>query len=257
MVLEMFNPVSHPLFVSVVSIGVFWIGARIGAISHARQKAPDESIFDDFKLILGATLTLLGLIIGFTFSMAVSRYDQRKNLEEEEANAIGTEYVRTDLLPASDAARAHTLLKNYLDQRILFYKTSDEQLLGHINAQTAELQAKMWSTVSGPASEQSTIMAALVVAGMNDVLNSQGYTQAAWWNRIPVAAWCFLITIGIFCNVLVGYVARDRSALLFWILPSVLAISMFLIADIDSPRHGVIRVNPQNLESLANSLRSQ
>jgi len=91
---------------------------------------------------------------------------------------------------------------------------------------------------------------------MNDVLNAQGYTQAAWWNRIPVAAWCLLITIGIFCNVLVGYVARGRSALLFWILPIVLAVSVFLIADIDSPRHGVIRVHPQNLESLANSLRA-
>src|SRR4029077_15189203 len=103
----MFNPVSHPLFVSVVSIGIFWVGARIGAICHSRQREPDESIFDDFKLILGATLTLLGLIIGFTFSMAVSRYDQRKNLEEEEANAIGTEYVRADLLPTTDAARVH------------------------------------------------------------------------------------------------------------------------------------------------------
>jgi hypothetical protein len=91
---------------------------------------------------------------------------------------------------------------------------------------------------------------------MNDVLNAQGYTQAAWWNRIPVAAWNLLITIGILCNVLTGYVSQDRSALLFWILPIVLAISLFLIVDIDSPRHGVIRVHPRNLESLASSLRS-
>ena len=252
----MFNPVNHPLFVSVVSIGVFWVGARIGSISHARQREPDETMFDDFKLILGATLTLLGLIIGFTFSMAVNRYDQRKNLEEEEANAIGTEYVRADLLPTTDAARVHTLLKSYLEQRILCYTTSDVQLLEHISIQTAQLQTEMWSSVSGPASQQPTVLAALVIAGMNDVLNAQGYTQAAWWNRIPVAAWCLLITIGMFCNLLVGYVARDRSALLFWILPIFLAISVFLIADIDSPRYGVIRVHPQNLESLANSLRS-
>ena len=90
---------------------------------------------------------------------------------------------------------------------------------------------------------------------MNDVLNSQGYTQAAWWNRIPVAAWILLISIGIFCNVLIGYIAHDRIAFPFWILPIFLAISLFLIADIDSPRRGVIRVNPQNLESLKDSLR--
>ena len=68
-----------------------------------------------------ATLTLLALIIGFTFSMALNRYDQRKIYEEEEANAIGTEYLRAELLPAADAAKVRTLLLNYLDQRVLFY----------------------------------------------------------------------------------------------------------------------------------------
>jgi len=92
---------------------------------------------------------------------------------------------------------------------------------------------------------------------MNDVLNSQGYTQAAWWNRIPIAAWALLMIISIFCNILVGYVAHGRSAFLFLILPIALSISLFLIADIDSPHYGIIRVAPQNLESLVESLHSQ
>jgi hypothetical protein len=96
----------------------------------------------------------------------------------------------------------------------------------------------------------------LVIAGMNDVLNSQGYTQASWWNRIPIAAWTLLLTIGIFCNVLVGYVAQGRSSFLLLILPISLSISLFLIADIDNPGHGAIRVYPRNLESLATSLQS-
>jgi hypothetical protein len=86
----MFNPLHYPIFMFVGSVALFWPGARIGATFHARYGESDEITFTDFKLVLGATLTLLGLIIGFTFSMAVSRYDQRKNLEEEEANAIGT-----------------------------------------------------------------------------------------------------------------------------------------------------------------------
>jgi hypothetical protein len=64
-----------------------------------------EDLREDFSVILSATLTLLGLLIGFSFSMAISRYDERKNYEEAEANAIGTEYVRADLLPAADAAK--------------------------------------------------------------------------------------------------------------------------------------------------------
>jgi len=92
---------SRPLFISVVSLAVFWVGARIGSISHARQSKPDESMFDDFKLILGATLTLLGLIIGFTFSMAVSRYDQRKILKNRKPTRLGRSMCgRTYCLPA-------------------------------------------------------------------------------------------------------------------------------------------------------------
>jgi hypothetical protein len=108
-----------------------------------------------------------------------------------------------------------------------------------------------------PAEARATPITALVVSGMNDVLNSQGYTQAAWWNRIPTAAWLLLVAICIFCNLLMGLVARGKSAFLFVILPVALAISLSLIADIDSPRRGFIHVRPQNLESLTESMRSQ
>jgi hypothetical protein len=88
-------------------------------------------------------------------------------------------------------------------------------------------------------------------------LNSQGYTQAAWWNRIPKSAWALMITIAVCCNLLIGYGARSagaKSGLLF-VLPLVVSISFLLIADIDSPRSGFIHVTPQNLVSLAGSLQ--
>jgi hypothetical protein len=253
----MFNPFDYPLLILVVTLPIFWISAWIGVSFRARQQDLKDDSRDDFGLLIGATLTLLGLIIAFTFSMAVSRYDQRKNYEEQEANAIGTEYVRADLLPAADAAKARALLRSYLDQRLLHYQSRNEQELQQINAQTARLQSEMWSTVATPAAAQPTPVAALILAGMNDVLNSQGYTQAAWWNRIPLAAWTLLMTISIFCNLLVGYSAHGRSAFLLLILPIALSLSLFLIADIDSPRRGVIRVHPYNLESVAASLHSQ
>jgi hypothetical protein len=124
--------------------------------------------------MLSATLTLLGLLIGFSFSMAISRYDQRKNYEEAEANAIGTEYVRADLLPTVDAAKVRALLRSYIDQRILFYKTRDKQKLLQINADTAQLQSELWSAVRAPAASQPMPVSALAISGMNDVLNSQG-----------------------------------------------------------------------------------
>jgi hypothetical protein len=92
-----------PFFVLLISFVVLWLSARIGAEFRKQQHLEDD-LRHDLDLIVGATLTLLGLIIGFTFSMAVSRYDQRKNYEEAEANAIGTEYLRADLLPDAEQA---------------------------------------------------------------------------------------------------------------------------------------------------------
>jgi hypothetical protein len=250
--------VNLPPVVFVVSLVVLWLSEWIGSSFRKRRRNVEDDERDDFNLVAAATLTLLGLIIGFSFSMAISRYDQRKNYEESEANAIGTEYVRSDLLPAADAARARALLRSYLDQRILFYGTRDDRELQQINAATAQLQTDLWSVVQAPAIKQPTPVIALAVSGMNDVLNSQGYTQAAWWNRIPSAAWCLMGAIAIFSNLLIGYGVRrsETKALLFLILPIVVSISFFLIADIDSPRRGIIRVHPQNLESLSQSLHA-
>ena len=208
----------------------------------------------DFDVVQAATLTLLALIIGFSFSMAVTRYDQRKNYEEAEANAIGTEYVRADLLPTEKAARARELLVRYLERRIMFYQARDPRSLGQINEATTKLQGELWSTILDAANAQPTPVVALAVSGMNDVLNSQGYTQAAWWNRIPVAAWVMMGLIAVTSSLMVGYGARRRSALLF-VLPIVVSIAFLLIADIESPRGGIIRVLPQNLILLSQSIK--
>ncbi|MGB2663762.1 MAG: hypothetical protein WAK48_07155 [Candidatus Acidiferrum sp.] len=247
----------YPFLVFALSFILMWLAARIGSLFRRRGNNLEEDAYQDFDLVVAATLTLLGLIIGFSFSMASSRYDQRKNYEEAEANAIGTEYVRADLLPASDRANVRALLRNYLDQRVLFYETRDESALRKIDADTAQLQTEMWSAVYAPAGAQPTPLLALAVSGMNDVLNSQGYTQAAWWYRIPSAAWCLMMAIALISNLLVGFDSHrtKQEAVRTLLLPLVLSIAFLAIADIDSPRRGVIRVIPQNLITLAQSLR--
>jgi len=247
---------NFPLLVLAVSFVVLLLAAWIGDFLRKRVRPVADEERDDYSVVLGATLTLLGLLIGFSFSMAVSRYDQRKNYEEAEANAIGTEYVRADLLPVEDASRVRELLKKYLDQRILFYTTRSPQRLEKINSDTAELQKELWSAVKSRTA-QPTPLVALAISGMNDVLNSQGYTQAAWWNRIPIPAWGLMVTIAFCCNLLIGYGARRREARIFLILPFAVSIAFCLIADIDSPHAGAIRVAAHNLVSLAQALQSQ
>jgi hypothetical protein len=253
------NLVGHPFLVLALSFFLMWLSARIGLLVRKSQTTLSEGVHEDLDIIVTATLTLLGLIIGFSFSMAITRYDQRKNYEEAEANAIGTEYVRADLLPAPDRSNVRALLRKYLDQRVLFYDMRDENALRQIDATTAQSQIELWSAVQTPAAAQPTPVLALTISGMNDVLNSQGFTQAAWWNRIPLGAWFLMLAVGMCSNLLIGFDSHraGRSAIRLLVLPFILCIAFYAIADIDSPRRGVIRVHPQNLISLVQSLQGK
>lgn len=247
----------HPILLGVVTFVAMWLAAWLGAAYVRRRYALEEKVREDFGVIQAAALTLLGLIIGFSFSVATGRYDQRKNYEEAEANAIGTEYVRADLLPPDAGAKVRTLLRDYTDQRIAWYETRDDKAVRAIDQRIAHLQSELWAAVVPAASTQPTYITGLAVSGMNDVLNSQGYTQAAWLYRLPVAAWALMTVIAIGCNALIGYGSHGRpnGDRLLLILPILLAIAFTLIADIDAPRHGLIQVDPVNLMSLADSLR--
>jgi len=247
---------SHPIIFFIVSLVMMTLSGWAGYAVLRRSNPLDGAVREDFGIVQSATLTLLALVIGFSLSMAVGRYDQRKNYEEEEANAIGTEYLRADLLPASEAAAVRSLLPKYLEQRILYYQMRDPERLAEIDSTTTRLEGDLWSAVKTSATTQPNPVTALAIAGMNDVINTQGYTQAAWWNRIPLAAWSLMIVIGVFCNLLVGYGTRSVNLKMRFLLimPLIVSLSFMLIADIDSPRNGIIRVVPQNLISVAQSM---
>ncbi len=250
----MSSGVDNPLVVFVAALVVQWSAAYLASLARSRRRRLGSDDQHDFDSIQAATLTLLGLLIGFSFAMAVSRYDQRKTYEEAEANAIGTEYVRADLLPAADAERVRQLLRQYLDQRIAFYLARDADEVGRIDAEAAKLQSELWSAVQRAAGAQPSPVLALAVAGMNDVLNAQGYTQAAWWNRIPGAAWTLMGLIAVFSNLMIGFGERRKGSMLLVVLPIVISVAFMLIADIDSPRGGLIRILPQNLLAASRSM---
>ncbi|HEY2049496.1 MAG TPA: hypothetical protein VGH03_09145 [Caulobacteraceae bacterium] len=249
----------HPIFLFLVSLAVLWLATWVGGSIVGRRWILDDDSRADHTSMVGAILTLLGLIIGFSFSMAVSRYDLRKSYEQAEANAIGTEFVRADLLPAADAQRVRVLLTNYVDLRIRNYVVHDQAEIGRLKAQTSRLEDQLWAAVRDSATTHQPPMALLVMSGMNDVFNTQRYTQAAWWNRIPRSAWFLMSAIALAGCTLIGFGARafKTAAYFIWVLPAVISISFFLIADMDDPRGGLIRVRPQNLVDLAQSMQSR
>src|SRR5271163_2709759 len=120
------NLTHDPLLLFVVSFATLSVIAVAGSLLGRRYPTAADEQNEHLGVILAATLTLLSLIIGFSFSMAANRYDQRKNFEEAEANAIGTEILRADFLPPTDAANVRELLAEYTGLRIQFYLNKDD-----------------------------------------------------------------------------------------------------------------------------------
>ncbi len=103
---------NHPVWIFLFSCCILTISAWLGTYIRRRRRDSTGAWRDDLGVVEAATLTLLALIIGFSFSMAVDRYNQRKIYEEDEANAIGTEYLRVGLLQAADVVKVRGLLVN-------------------------------------------------------------------------------------------------------------------------------------------------
>jgi hypothetical protein len=246
--------IDNPFAVFAIALVTQCGAAFAGDFLRRRVRPLKKDERTDFDTVLAASLTLLALIIGFSFSMAVNRYDQRKNYEEAEANAIGTEYLRADLLPAEEATRVRQFLKMYVDQRINFYLGNNrgDQTAG---SDPVKVQNELWSSVVHAAAAQPSPVLALTVSGMNEIFNAQADTRAAWLNRIPTAAWALMVLIAIFSNLLLGYRDRSSGSLALLVLPVIASIAFFLIADIDSPYLGTISVVPHNLMSTSEAMK--
>jgi hypothetical protein len=247
--------IDNPFAVFAIAVIAQWGAAFLGDLLRRSLRPLKKDERNDFDTVLTATLTLLALIIGFSFSMAVTRYDQRKNYEEAEANAIGTEYLRADALPAEAAASVRQFLKVHVEQRINFYN-SNGQPRQEVGPDPAKVQDALWSSVLGAAGAQPNPVLALTLSGMNDVFNTQADTKAAWLNRIPTGAWVLMMLIAIFSNLLLGYRERSSGRLALLVLPVIASIAFFLIADIDSPYVGVISIVPHNLIATSEAMGS-
>ncbi len=245
----------HPLGLFALSLPGLWVVAFGGYFAQKVARPLRREEQDEFKTVQGATLTLLALIVGFTFAMSVSRYDLRMNLEESEANAIGTEIFRAQLLPAASRTALEQALRAYLDRRIAFYSSGEPTESALLAREEARLQSDIWAIVRDAAAVQPTPIVALAVAGANDVLNAQGYVAAAWANRIPVHAWQLMALIAAACSGLLGFGGQRFNAFLLLVVPATISVSFLLIAEIDSPRGGLIRIEPANLVSVAQSLK--
>ena len=131
----------------VISIGLFLLATEAGFLLGRRSQAAigDHSLAQIYT-IQGATLGLLALLLGFTFSMAMSRYDTRKQMIMDESNAIGTTFLRAQLLPEPPRQEVSNLLRRYVEVRLEFYEAGNNQkLLREVKDKTERLQNQLWA----------------------------------------------------------------------------------------------------------------
>ena len=224
--------VDRPWLLSATTFVLLWAASLAGVYLRKGRPEMTTAAHSDLDLVRNVTLTLLAVIVGFCLSMAVSRYDLRKTLEEGEANASGAEYARLDLMSAESAMAVRDLLKEYTHERIVHYSSRVPSELQRAELDNPQLQAKSWTATPQAGNRQSTPIMALAVSGMNDDFNSQGYTLAAWRNRLPVEVWELMFIVALAANFLVGFGSYRTSASPLWFFLLTAAMAFLLIAEI-------------------------
>ncbi|HXJ22845.1 MAG TPA: hypothetical protein VMT03_21685 [Polyangia bacterium] len=228
----------------------FWVGLR------AQDDPIDRARATTWQTAL---LALCGLLIGFTFSMAESRFARRKQFLAEEANAIGTTYLRTRMLddPAGESMRA--LLRRYVDARLEFVNSAaDDRRGSQALRRSSDLENQMWSlVVAAGRAEVRPHMTSLLVQATNQMFDAASIHQAAVESPMPLTVFLVLMLATAAATASIGYACgleKRPSAHGMIIMPLLLGTVILLVFDLGHPRVGIVRVGDPILVHLKESL---
>jgi hypothetical protein len=235
------------------------VGFRIG-------RKPNEPLSQDMgsqiSTIEVGILGVLGLLLGFTMSMAVTRFEVRKQLVLEEANAIGTAHLRTQLLPAVEGREIADLLREYTDVRLEPECGGDmfEQIL-NARRESARLQDAFWRrAVAYGQKDPNPVRVGLLLQSLNEVIDLDGARWMAFWNHVPETVIYVIAVVSLLAATVVGYafgMGRLRQFFSISVLSLAITLVLIVIIDLDRPRAGFIRVSQQPLLDLQKQLRSR
>lgn len=222
-------------------------------LSHRKQG------LDDVAALQASVLGLVALLLAFSFSMASDRYTLRRDLIVKEANAIGTFYLRTDLLPEPTRGELKTRLRRYLEVRLEGYQDAgDSELFAQWLHESDALQAQCWSLLEGVAPRLQTAVLNLTTQALNDMLDVSAERLAASRNIIPNTIFALLVVGMMGSAMLLGFrpETHARGGLPWVIFVVILTAVMFALVDLDVPQRGRIRSDQQPLHDLQQQLRS-
>jgi hypothetical protein len=254
------------VFAVAISIGLFIamlvcleVGYRIGLRAWQRTR---KLAYEGVGNLEAAVFALLGLLLAFAYAGGITRLDAHRELIVREANAIGTAYLRLDLLPAADHPEMRSLFRKYLDGRLRVYeKLPDLTAAEHEMARVAQMQQEIWSkAVISSRSDPTQNVARLLLPALNDMIDITTARSIALHTHLPGLIFALLIGVALMSGVLAGYAMAQRLSrswlhnLAYAVLISVVIYS---ILDLEFPRFGLIRLDAADnaLFQLRDSIR--
>ncbi len=228
------------------------VGYRLGRYRRKFSAQEKEAPVGE---MVGATLALLAFLLAFTFGLAADRYDNRRQALLEEANAIGTTYLRVGLLPER-REEIRALLREYVDVRVEAARSGKIQQALH---RSEELQSQLWAqAVAIGEKNPGSIVVGLFVQSLNEVIDLHAKRISIdLRSRIPGAIWAVLYAVAIFALGAMGYHAGVAGTIRSFVILAVafsFASVIWLISDLDRPQEGMLKLSQQALIDLRNSM---
>lgn len=242
----------HPFWAVYWSAGLFVamlvcleLGFRAGS-RHLRQYP--ASGLDGVATIEAAVFGLLGLLLAFAFSGGMSRLDARRQLMVQETNAIGTAYLRLDLMSAEELPVMRQMLRDYLDTRVRFYsRLSDPSAATLEQARTAQLQEEIWRRAAAATKDDpSQNVAKVLMPALNEMIDITTSQKVALFTHLPTTIFLLLNAIALMSGVMGGYAmacGKRRDWLHMIVFAATLAVAIYVVFDLDFPRYGLIRLD--------------
>lgn len=243
------------LFTFVIAIE---IGYRLGRRRQDKTDEPDKS---HTNALQGATLGLLALLLGFTFAMAVSRFDNRKTVMMEQANAIGTAELRSRLLPAPNAAAAAPLFRDYVDAWLQYREAgNDLAAIKTAENRASQIETRLWNLArEATAADPHSIPAGLFSAAMNDAIDMHERRHRSLQDKVPEVVIYLLFAVAALALGQVAYasgLSGRRRQIANITFGFIIALVLVIILDIDRPRRGLVQVSQDSMLRLQESLNA-
>lgn len=227
-------------------------GYRLGRFRRLQAEPEKEA---SVGAMVGATLGLLAFMLAFTFGLAATRFDDRRQIVVEEANAIGTAYLRAEMLAEPHRSEIRRLIREYVDIRL---KAPQPGMIEVAITRSTELHSQLWAeAVEVARRDQRSIISGLFIESLNEVIDLHAKrVMLALRSRIAPAIWLALGIVAILAMVSIGYhegLTSIRRTLAVPPLIITFSTVMLLIADLDRPREGLMVVSQQSMLDLQHS----